>query len=232
VAQGETIGLLYLESLSPGIGQTPGNLATHDIDIFVENISLAMGNQRLRQSLRDQSIRDPLTGLFNRRYLEEALELDLARARRSNSCVSIIMIDADHFKTFNDTFGHDAGDLVLKRIAEAMQANIRKGDLACRYGGEEFIIVLHSAPIGDAMARAEDLRQAIKSMSLTHRAQSLGTVTISLGVASFPDHAQDGAALITAADQAMYEAKRTGRDQVASAPITGAPALQPVPSWA
>ena len=215
VAQGETIGLLYLEVLSAATEpKAESSLVGHDLDIFAENISLAMGNQRLRESLRNQSIRDPLTGLFNRRYLEETLELDLARARRSGSLVSLIMGDADHFKQFNDNFGHDAGDLVLKGVAEVMRANIRQGDLACRYGGEEFIVLLHSAGIGEAMARAEIIREAIKSVNLTFRAQSLGTVTVSLGVATFPAHASDGAGLITAADSAMYEAKRAGRDRV------------------
>jgi diguanylate cyclase (GGDEF)-like protein len=222
VAQGETIGLLYLEALSPAIEpKVESSLVSHDLDIFAENISLAMGNQRLRESLRNQSIRDPLTGLFNRRYLEEALELDLARARRSGSSVSVIMGDADHFKQFNDNFGHDAGDLVLKRIAEVMRANIRKGDLACRYGGEEFIVLLHSAGIGEALARAEVIRGAVKSMNLIFRAQSLGTVTVSFGVATFPAHAEEGAALITAADSAMYEAKRAGRDRVETALESG-----------
>jgi diguanylate cyclase (GGDEF)-like protein len=215
VAQGETIGLLCLEAVSSVEGLAAGNAATgHDLDIFAENISLAMGNLRLRESLRNQSIRDPLTGLFNRRYLEEALELDLARIRRSNLPFSVIMGDADHFKKINDTFGHDAGDLVLRCIADVIQANIRKGDLACRYGGEEFVILLHGADTSEAAARAETIRQAIKSMEVAFRGQSLGPVTISLGVATFPRHAQDGAALITAADGAMYTAKHAGRDRV------------------
>jgi diguanylate cyclase (GGDEF)-like protein len=215
VAQGETIGLLCLEAVSSVKGLAADNAATGpDLDIFAENISLAMGNLRLRESLRNQSIRDPLTGLFNRRYLEEALELDLARIRRSNLPFSVIMGDADHFKKINDTFGHDAGDLVLRCIADVIQANIRKGDLACRYGGEEFVILLHGADTSEAAARAETIRQAIKSMEVAFRGQSLGPVTISLGVATFPKHAQDGAALITAADGAMYTAKHAGRDRV------------------
>jgi diguanylate cyclase (GGDEF)-like protein len=218
VAQGETIGLLYVEAISHATEAEMKNpLISHDLDIFAENISLAIGNQRLRDTLRSQSIRDPLTGLFNRRYLEEALELDLARATRSGSAVSVIMGDVDHFKKFNDTFGHDAGDLVLKRVAEVMRVNIRKGDLACRYGGEEFIILLHSADIREATARAETIREAIKSLDIIFRGQTLGSVTISLGVATFPAHADNGEALITAADSAMYEAKRAGRNRVETA---------------
>jgi diguanylate cyclase (GGDEF)-like protein len=208
VAQGETIGLLYLEVPSTPIeAKSEGVVGNHDLDIFAENISLAMGNQRLRETLRSQSIRD----------LEEALELDLARAKRSNTAVSLIMGDADHFKQFNDRFGHDAGDLVLKRIAEVMQANIRKGDLACRYGGEEFIVVLPGADLGEALARAQVIREGIKAMNLTSNGQSLGSVTISLGVATFPLHADDAGALISVADAAMYGAKRAGRDRAETA---------------
>jgi diguanylate cyclase (GGDEF)-like protein len=224
VAQGETIGLLYLEVPSTATkAALEGVVGNHDLDIFAENISLAMGNQRLRETLRSQSIRDPLTGLFNRRYLEEALELDLARARRSNTSVSLIMGDADHFKQFNDQFGHDAGDLVLKRIAEVMQSNIRQGDVACRYGGEEFIVVLPGADLGEAVARAQVIREGIKAMSVTFSGQSLGSITISLGVATFPLHADDAGALITLADAAMYGAKRAGRDLVVTALADQAP---------
>ncbi|MGH7096684.1 MAG: GGDEF domain-containing protein [Stellaceae bacterium] len=109
----------------------------------------------MREKLRDQSIRDPLTGLFNRRYFEETLELDLARAARNGLPVSLIMGDIDHFKKFNDSFGHDAGDLVLKRTAETLRAKVRKGDLVCRYGGEEFLILLHNTGLGEACERAE-----------------------------------------------------------------------------
>ncbi|HJU16335.1 MAG TPA: diguanylate cyclase [Stellaceae bacterium] len=205
IAQGEPIGLLYLETAK--VNQS-------DFDAFAENISLALGNQRLREKLRDQSIRDPLTGLFNRRYFEEALELDFARAARHGLSLSLIMGDVDRFKQFNDRFGHDAGDLVLKRTAEAMRAKIRRGDLACRYGGEEFLILLHDAGLSEARERAETIREAVKAMDFSFRGQALGPVTISLGVAVYPDHASDGASLITAADSAMYAAKHSGRDQV------------------
>ncbi len=223
-AHGETLGLLYLEA--PASSESAK--ADHDIDVFAENIALALGNQRLQKKLRDQSVRDPLTGLFNRRYLEEALETDIARAVRESSFVSLLMADIDRFKLFNDTFGHDAGDLVLKRVAEVIEARIRGGDLACRYGGEEFVILLHSAELQPARERAEMLREAIKAMELSFRGQALGSVTISLGVATFPLHAADGAALITAADKAMYAAKRAGRDRVEVAPEGGEQTLPAV----
>jgi diguanylate cyclase (GGDEF)-like protein len=215
VAQGEPIGLLYLETaLSAAEAGKIVEVNQNDFDVFAESVSLAIGNQKLREKLRNQSIRDPLTGLFNRRYLQEALELDLARAARNGLPLSLIMGDVDHFKQFNDRFGHDAGDLVLKRTAEVMRAGIRKGDVACRYGGEEFLLLLHSAGLAEARERAETLREAIKTMELSFRGQTLGPVTISLGVATYPEHATDGEALITAADAAMYVAKRSGRDRV------------------
>jgi diguanylate cyclase (GGDEF)-like protein len=214
IAQGEPLGLLYLETALPSaVGETAG-VSQNDFDAFAESISLALGNQRLREKLRDQSIRDPLTGLFNRRYFEEALELDFARAARHGLSLGLIMGDIDRFKQFNDRFGHDAGDLVLKRTAEAMRAKIRKGDLACRYGGEEFVILLHNAELPEARERAETIRAAIKSLELGFRGQALGPVTISLGVAAYPEHAADGASLIAAADAAMYAAKHCGRDRV------------------
>jgi diguanylate cyclase (GGDEF)-like protein len=215
IAQGEPLGLLYLETAAPAAqsGDTAA-VSQNDVDIFVENVSLALGNRRLHEKLRNQSIRDPLTGLFNRRYFEEALELDLARAARNGLSLSLVMGDVDRFKQFNDHFGHDAGDLVLKRTAEAMRAHIRKGDLACRYGGEEFLILLHSAGLAEARERAETIRAAVKSMVVSFRGQALGPVTISLGVAVYPHHATDSEPLITAADAAMYAAKNRGRDRV------------------
>lgn len=213
LAQGEPLGLLYLETALSGAGEAAA-ISQNDVDIFAENVALALGNRRLHEKLRNQSIRDPLTGLFNRRYLEEALELDLARAARNGHPLSLIMGDVDHFKQFNDRFGHDAGDLVLKRTAEVMRGHIRKGDLACRYGGEEFLILLHSAGLVETRARAEEIREAIRSMEVSFRGQALGPVTISLGVAAYPQHATDGGSLITAADAAMYAAKNAGRDRV------------------
>jgi diguanylate cyclase (GGDEF)-like protein len=208
--------LLYLEAM-PAAGEVGAGTSEEvgvDIALFAESVSVALGRQQLTERLRDQSIHDPLTGLFNRRYLEEALELDLARAARGGFPVSVIMADVDHFKEFNDRFGHDAGDLVLKRIAETIRTSVRKGDVVCRYGGEEFLVLLHSADVTVARARAEAIQAAVKTLSVSFRGQPLASVTMSFGIATFPDHADDGTALVTAADAALYAAKHAGRDQV------------------
>lgn len=213
-AQGETLGVLYIEAVLPSSSSENYEVTGQDIDAFAENVSLALGNLHLREKLRDQSIRDPLTGLFNRRYLEEALELELARAIRGGSQVSLIMADVDHFKEFNDCFGHDAGDAVLTRVADQLRAKIRRGDIACRFGGEEFLLLLPGAGCDGARQRAEEIRQAVRSLKLERRGRAFDALTISLGVATFPDHAIGPSELIMAADAAMYAAKRAGRDRV------------------
>jgi diguanylate cyclase (GGDEF)-like protein len=210
IAQGETIGLLYLETGNPA----SDHAASYDLDVFAENLALALANHRLRESLRSQSIHDPLTGLYNRRYLEEVMELDIARASRSGESFALVMADLDHFKRINDRFGHDAGDLVLTEFAQAVQAQIRKGDVACRYGGEEFIVLVRGADVEAAAARAESIRQAIASLSLSWNGTSIGPVTVSLGVAAYAEHADNPRALVALADGALYAAKRNGRNRV------------------
>jgi diguanylate cyclase (GGDEF)-like protein len=211
VAQGETVGLLYFEHKS-------GNAhAVSAASALAETIAPALVNLRLRESLRNQSIRDPMTGLFNRRYLAESLELDLARAARGDIPVSVMMIDADHFKRFNDAFGHDAGDAVLKQIGHLLTSHIRKGDIACRFGGEEFTLVLPGATMIEARRRAEGICEAAKSLHVSHRGRTLGPVTLSIGVATFPEHGRTGDEIIAAADGALYAAKRAGRDRVVTA---------------
>jgi diguanylate cyclase (GGDEF)-like protein/PAS domain S-box-containing protein len=215
VAHDETLGLLYLEQVAKRAQSgTDAALASDDVDLLAENISLALGNQRMQEKLRDRSIRDPLSGLFNRRYLEEALEIEIARAARGTSSVSVVMADIDHFKQFNDQFGHEAGDLVITRVAETMRATVRQGDIVCRYGGEEFVILLHNSDLASACENAESVRQAIKSLNVIVGNRELGSVTMSFGVATFPLHAEDGKSLVNAADSAMYAAKHAGRDQV------------------
>ena len=169
----------------------------------------------LQSKLREQAIRDPLTNLFNRRYLEETLDRELSRASREEYPVCIIMIDLDHFKRVNDTYGHEAGDLVLKAIADSLSEQSRRGDFACRYGGEEFVIVMPNVRLETAYERAENLRQSLTLLRVPYEYYSL-SVTISMGIACFPEHGQTREAILRAADQAMYAAKDAGRDHILS----------------
>ncbi|HET7142763.1 MAG TPA: GGDEF domain-containing protein, partial [Anaerolineales bacterium] len=160
------------------------------------------------------SIRDPLTGLFNRRYLEETLEREIRRAARNQHPVGIIMIDIDHFKLINDTFGHNAGDMLLSEIGDLLRLHVRSEDIACRFGGEEFIIILPEASREATSQRAEYFRKSIKHLPVKQNEQSIGNVTLSLGVAIFPDHGSTGDEVLKAADVALYRAKQEGRDRV------------------
>lgn len=170
--------------------------------------------EKALQNVREQAITDPLTGLLNRRYLLEYLPREVIRARRSGTSLAVIMIDLDHFKEVNDRFGHEAGDRVLKEVATQLQAYVRGSDIACRYGGEEFVFVLPSTTLESARRRAEDLRLAIKHLELKAGDHAIGTLTASLGVVLYPDHATGADALISASDNLLYEAKNTGRDRV------------------
>jgi diguanylate cyclase (GGDEF)-like protein/PAS domain S-box-containing protein len=167
----------------------------------------------LQSKLREQAIRDPLTNLFNRRYLEETLEREVARATRENYSVCIMMIDIDHFKQINDTYGHEAGDEVLRVLANTLSEQSRRGDFACRYGGEEFVIVMPNINIETAYERAKNLRQSIHELYVPYRHSNL-TITISIGVACYPTNGQSREAILRAADQAMYGAKQAGRDHI------------------
>lgn len=211
VAQSETVGLLYLERTNETV---PWAIEAHDLRVLAETLALALVNLRLRETLREQSIRDPLTGLFNRRFLQEALELLQARAERSDLSIGAIMIDIDHFKDFNDEYGHDAGDVALKCLSELMPHHVRASDLICRFGGEEFLIIMPGATMERATQCAQDLRQAAADMHLIHNGVELKRFTISLGVALIPDHASDVKSLLEAADQALYVAKNGGRNRV------------------
>jgi len=179
-----------------------------------EQISLAVANLRLQETLRTQSLRDPLTGLFNRRYLEASLERDLARAVRRSQPLAVLMIDIDHFKRFNDSHGHEAGDMTLSQFGELLASLSRSEDVACRYGGEEFTLVLQEADAGLALDRAEEIRRAAHHMAIEYRRQQLGPVTCSIGIASYPLHGDTPDRLIRRADRALYAAKEQGRDRV------------------
>ena len=168
----------------------------------------------LQSQLREQAIRDALTNLFNRRYLEETLERELARAAREVYPLCIVMLDIDHFKEVNDTYGHEAGDLVLKTLAETVMRQSRQGDFVCRFGGEEFILVMPNISIGVAKERAQSLHKSISSLYIPFGRFNLN-ITVSMGISTFPAHGENKEDLLRAADRALYAAKRAGRNRLA-----------------
>ncbi|MEO7916980.1 MAG: GGDEF domain-containing protein [Dokdonella sp.] len=180
----------------------------------VEHISMAIANLRLQETLRHQSLRDPLTGLFNRRYLEASLERELSLAKRNHQPLAVLMLDIDHFKRFNDEHGHDGGDALLTQFGAMLAGMMRAEDVACRYGGEEFTVLLQDANLALALRRAEAICAAVRELKVSHQRQSLGSIRVSIGVACFPKQAGDVAELLRQADRALYVAKRNGRDQV------------------
>ncbi|MGH6880867.1 MAG: sensor domain-containing diguanylate cyclase [Hypericibacter sp.] len=213
-AQGAVYGVLHLASPAAtpeiafsGIQDTARGLANR--------LSLALANMDLREKLRSLAIRDPLTGLFNRRVLDEILARELARADRAHSRLGIAMIDIDHFKGFNDQFGHKAGDIVLKSVCDQIARMLRRSDLACRYGGEEVVALLPDVDAENGVRVCEKLREAVASIELGELVPGASHVTISIGFSLYPDLCSDAADLMPSADRAMYSAKRAGRNQVA-----------------
>ena len=179
-----------------------------------EQIALALSNIRLRENLRQQTIRDPLTGLYNRRFLEESLNREMARCKRNGTGFGVLMMDLDHFKRFNDTFGHDAGDSVLRSVARALQENTREADIACRFGGEELIVVLPDTDRNGAAARAARILAVVRDLHVTHNGKTLGSITMSIGLAMYPQNGETVKAIVQSADQALYAAKGAGRNRV------------------
>lgn len=208
--------MLYLRSPSDQLTQAKQKLAL----TAAEQTSLALANLKLRETLQHKSIRDPLTGLFNRRYMEEFLEQELSRACRKEQPIGILVLDIDYFKHFNDNFGHEAGDIVLREVSIFLRQHVRKSDIVCRYGGEEIVMIMPESSLENTSQRAEQLRQGIKQLELKHRDRSLGTISVSIGVASFPEHSPRGPELIRAADAALYRAKAEGRDRVVTADLS------------
>jgi diguanylate cyclase (GGDEF)-like protein len=223
VAQGDNVGVLQFNFAQVDPSEQPDDVGTVQstrariATALAEHTALALANLRLREALRSQSIVDSLTGLFNRRYLENVLERECRRAVRSRRPLTVLMIDVDHFKQFNDTWGHEGGDAVLRELSALMRAHFRGDDIACRYGGEEFVVVLGEATVEHAFARAEELRREVHRLIAEYRRQPLGSITISIGLATLPDHGVSPEDLITAADRALYQAKSAGRDRTVTA---------------
>jgi diguanylate cyclase (GGDEF)-like protein/PAS domain S-box-containing protein len=221
-AQGETLGLLHIVfspgwlSLSPDARERQKRHKQQLAIAVAENIALSLANFKLRDSLYIQSIHDYLTGLYNRRYMAELLEKELHRMARKKLPAGIIIIDIDLFKGINDRFGHEAGDLVLREFSLFLRKNIREEDFACRYGGDEFVIILPETSLENARQRAEQLRAGVKHVAVQFREHRLDMVTLSLGVAVYPNHGLTAETLLRTADAALYRAKAEGRDRVVS----------------
>jgi diguanylate cyclase (GGDEF)-like protein len=215
MAQGDATGVLVLHSANDtdtraGIAERVSRMAVS----AAERIALAFSNLQLRERLLDQAIRDPLTAMFNRRYFEETAERELRRAEQAGVGTGVMMIDIDHFKRLNDTLGHEAGDVTLRKIGLLLQSNARIEDVSCRYGGEEFLILLPGVSLDTLVSRAGQIREAVKEMEVRFRSNLLGGITVSCGVALFPDHGSNCSELTEAADRALYRAKHEGRDRV------------------
>lgn len=211
VAHGDTVGLLHLEFEK--IAQNPMVI---DAEPFAmrcgEHISMAIANVKLRDELQDQSTRDPLTGLYNRRFFVDALRREVGQASATQSNFALVSVDADKFKNFNDNHGHDAGDVVLQAIAEKMITAAGPDGVACRMGGEEFSLLIPFADRTRASAIVEDLRLAISAMQVKYIGGPLPKITVSAGLAVYPTHGTQPQDLLKAADVALYEAKDAGRD--------------------
>jgi diguanylate cyclase (GGDEF)-like protein len=215
LAQGKAFGDLYLEQ--PVLNPLPEEVYTSYINLLstvADTVSLSLSNLRLRSSLTDLAIRDSLTGLYNRRYMEENLERELERAERQGHEVAVVMLDVDYFKQLNDNYGHEAGDTMLKRLADQMKHFRSGSDVACRYGGEEFVLILPEIPEEILRDRLETLRQEIARMQVISEGRILPPTTVSMGVAWYPNNATQPAALLRLADAAMYQAKRNGRNRI------------------
>jgi len=222
VANGEAIGILAIQDNGSAASETEGQSNRmarnqHLARAVAEHIALAVANLGLRESLRVQAVRDPLTGLYNRRYMQEFLERELHAARRKQRPVAVLMLDLDHFKRFNDTFGHSAGDRALASVAEILQRSVRVDDVACRYGGEEFTLILPECSLQQAMIRAESIRARIAESHSQRERNPADPITVSLGVAAFPETTDRVDLLLKLADEALYQAKREGRNRVIQA---------------
>ena len=231
VASGEAIGMLSIQNNDP-LSPIPDHY--QDTDSFArrrqiaatvaEYIAVAVANLNLRESLRLEAIRDPLTGLYNRRYMQEFLDRELLSARRKRRPLSVMMLDLDHYKRYNDTFGHSAGDRALAAVGQTLLRCVRAEDIACRYGGEEFALILPECSLQQAAVRAEEIRRRLRECRAEPDEQTTGAITVSIGVAAFDETTDRVDLLLKFADDALYEAKRAGRDRVVVArPAAGLP---------
>jgi diguanylate cyclase (GGDEF)-like protein len=231
IAHGETFGLFHLR-LSRQKQASSREALQEPVEFpwpagsIAEELALAVANMNLRETLRVQSICDPLTGWYNRRYMEETLQREIRRAVRNESPLALIMLDVDNFKEFNDTFGHEAGDVALQDLCQMLKTHVRSEDVACRYGGDEFVLILPDTSAEVAAQRAEEMRIAVGQVETQNHGHSLRPMTLSFGIATFPANGRTPQELLRASDAALFRAKSEGRNRVqlhgsASEPTTG-----------
>jgi diguanylate cyclase (GGDEF)-like protein len=209
-AQGETLGLLH----SDLDAKYPTERQEALIQTIARWLSPAIANLKINENLHNLSILDSLTQLYNRRYMEELLEHELRRSARRNRHIGLIMLDIDYFKQFNDTYGHGVGDMVLQAISRYLQTSVRAEDFACRLGGDEFIVILPETTPSDTQKRGDILRQGVKDLTVDIPGVKLPQISVSVGVACYPEHGNDNEKLLQAVDQALYLAKQQGRGRV------------------
>jgi diguanylate cyclase (GGDEF)-like protein len=209
--RGNLLGLLNLRSAP---GESLGPQQRQLLSVLGEVIKLSLSSLKLRDALRAQAIRDPLTGLFNRNYLDETLLRELSRSARHQAQLCVAMLDVDGFKSFNDTYSHHAGDVLLKALAEFFLKKLRASDIVCRYGGDEFVLVLPDTDLQQVADRLNRMRAEVRNMQCEYEGRILPAASVSIGVAQWPDHGASSEDLIQAADSALYAAKHGGRDQV------------------
>lgn len=230
VANGEALGMLTIceiASSSANEYSSANRGFSRQIQLaysLAEHLALTIASLDLRENLRIQAIRDPLTGLYNRRHMQESLEREVHRARRRERSLSIMLLDIDHFKRYNDSFGHPAGDEALRLVAEVLVQNTRAEDLACRYGGEEFLVLFPECTVGQAAIRADEIRNLLKRLYIEGQENLPAMITISVGVAAYDGPEDRTELLLKRADEALYRAKHEGRDRVVIAQSSSAQA--------
>ncbi len=221
IANGEAVGILAIQNddiVSPTFDLDSDSDAftrrRHLAATVAEHIGVAIANLNLRESLRLQAVRDPLTGLYNRRYMQEFLDRELHSARRKRRPLAVMMIDLDHFKRYNDNFGHSTGDQALAAVGDTLLRCLRAEDVACRYGGEEFALILPECSLQQATVRAEEIRKRLRELRSQPGQQSPNVITVSIGVAAFDETTDHVELLLKFADEALYQAKHEGRNRV------------------
>jgi diguanylate cyclase (GGDEF)-like protein/PAS domain S-box-containing protein len=213
VVQGETLGLFTIET--PAVMDHDHAITWRQLVVTVgEGIKLSLSNLKLREIMHEQATHDSLTGLLNRRYLEDTLPREVNRAQRRNTQISIAMLDIDQFKNFNDTFGHEAGDVILRELGKLLHENVRKSDIACRFGGDEFVLVLFDSPLEASCQHLENICTLVKELNIWYGNQLLGMVTLSVGLVEASMDGLTAEEILRAADEALFAAKRAGRDRI------------------